>query len=237
MSNNVANIATSSTNKIGELIVLQLIYTFLREGSNSNRVSLVKITNEIQNNELIKRILNQKEKKLDIIDVLKMIKVIFPGDKEKTEIKDGLITFYNLNDKDIVNKINNKYKEYKEEMIKEIEDYDNKIIKLRGTSKVEDKREKLLRLYRDTVVNKLQGKNKILDEMYAVNQENKEIQEKINRIKGSTPKSVHELQLNIQICITECIMKNPIGSRGWEIGSQVQKEFDETVEFMRRALE
>lgn len=104
------------------------------------------------------------------------------------------------------------------------------------------KREKLLQLYRDTVLNKLQSKTKILDRLYQ--NLNPEECDKIvyhllelEKIKTTTPASVHNLQLILQKSVSDGIMGSRTGSLTWQIARQVQTELDDTVQFMRRALE
>lgn len=104
------------------------------------------------------------------------------------------------------------------------------------------KREKLLQLYRDTVLNKLQSKTKILDRLY-MNLNPQESEKIVNhlleleKIKTTTPASVHNLQLILQKSASDGIMSSRTGSLTWQIARQVQAELDDTVQFMRRALE
>ncbi|CCD24447.1 Eaf5p NDAI_0D01330 [Naumovozyma dairenensis CBS 421] len=108
---------------------------------------------------------------------------------------------------------------------------------------IDPKREKLLNLYRDTVLNRLQSKNKLLDELYINLMREKNYTKIINKIieiemiKNETPKSVHFLQLILQRSISDGIMSSSTGTKTWEIARQVQFDFDDTVQFMRRALE
>ena len=115
---------------------------------------------------------------------------------------------------------------------------------------VDPKREKLLQLYRDTVLNKLQSKNKILDKLYNCLDNGDEqdhsgdtsklaVRELLNleKIKATTPVSVNHLQLILQKSATDGIMGSPTGSNTWNIAKQMQTELDDTVQFMRRALE
>lgn len=104
------------------------------------------------------------------------------------------------------------------------------------------KREKLLQLYRDTVLNKLQSKTKILDKLYKnldPQQSNKIVYNllELERIKCTTPASVHHLQLILQKSVCDGIMSSRTGSLTWQTARQVQTELEDTVQFMRRALE
>lgn len=104
------------------------------------------------------------------------------------------------------------------------------------------KREKLLQLYRDTVLNKLQSKTKILDKLYQnldPQLSNKIVYNllELEKIKSTTPASVHHLQLILQKSVCDGIMSSRTGSLTWQLARQVQTELEDTVQFMRRALE
>ncbi|GMM56854.1 Eaf5 protein [Maudiozyma humilis] len=109
------------------------------------------------------------------------------------------------------------------------------------------KREKLLQLYRDTVLNKLQAKTKVLDKLYAqlergpgeTSTDRRIVRELLNleKIKTTTPISVNNLQLILQKSASDGIMAAATGSPTWRIAKQLQSELDDTVQFMRRALE
>ncbi|KAK5961981.1 Eaf5p PWA37_000009 [Arxiozyma heterogenica] len=104
------------------------------------------------------------------------------------------------------------------------------------------KREKLLQLYRDTVLNKLQSKTKILDKLYQnldPQLSNKIVYNllELEKIKSTTPASVHHLQLILQKSVCDGMMSSRTGSLTWQMARQVQTELEDTVQFMRRALE
>ena len=107
----------------------------------------------------------------------------------------------------------------------------------------DSKREKLLQLYRDTVLNKLQSKNKILDRLFANlgkrNTSRHIVNEllQLEKIKTTTPLSVHNLHFILQKSVTDGVMSSVTGSRTWAVARQAQIELDDTVQFMRRALE
>ena len=107
----------------------------------------------------------------------------------------------------------------------------------------DSKREKLLQLYRDTVLNKLQSKNKILDRLFANlgkrNTSRHIVNEllQLEKIKTTTPLSVHNLHFILQKSVTDGVMSSVTGSRTWAVARQAQVELDDTVQFMRRALE
>lgn len=211
-------------NEIADLIVLQIIYTFLLQ-SGDNKVSLVKLTNEVQNNILIKRLL-KNTKLVDINDILKVIKRIFP-EKNSTNVKGGFIKFNDnkIQIRDFYDKINEKSETFKRVEIQQIKEIETKI--------GDPRRDKLLKLYRDTVLNRLKSKQDgNIIEMY-----NTDKNKNFKDLETIIPSSVHELQLILQKSVSDCIMVNQIGSANYELGVKVQNELEETVQFMRRALE
>ncbi|CCF59700.1 hypothetical protein KAFR_0H02910 [Kazachstania africana CBS 2517] len=254
---------------VAELIVLQLIYNMLlpkltksSDGTvqeddlvmnNTIKLSLVKLTNEIQNNIIVNRI--DEYTKLNINDILKIIKELFP--LQRIIVVDGQLSFQNLKIVEIKKLILDKYETFKTKQIEAITELEDKIlsedttttasqphIQTKATTikkNVDPRREKLLQLYRDTVLNKLQHKNKILDKLYENFNENssKIVNELLNldQIKTTTPVSVHNLQLILQKSISDGIMCNVAYSPQWQIARKSQTELNDTVEFMRRALE
>lgn len=259
--------------EISELIVLQIIYTLLllqhsgNEGSSGNaKVSLVKLTNEIQNNILINQMVNNGESKLDISDILMIVKRIFPN--QRISLVDGQLSFHNLHIKELQNSINERLENFFQEQNEIIKKLEDEIVnpKFSSTSTnttatattasstsasvnhIDPKREKLLQLYRDTVLNKLQAKGnsgykRDLQGLYDILKKEKHIEDivldiiEIQRIKNDTPASVHDLQLMLQKSISDAIMSSYMGSETWKLATQLQLDFDDTVQFMRRALE
>lgn len=242
--------------EISELIVLQIIYTLLVLKNQTHnvavingKVSLVKLTNEIQNNVLVNQMVDHGETKLDINDILMIVKKVFPN--QRISLVDGQLSFHNLQLKELQNGIHERYDKFCQEQQVTIAKLEDEIInprkKPRTQTNVDPKREKLLQLYRDTVLNKLQAKSggtkKDLQWLYEtlVSEGNiekivKEIIE-IDRIKNDTPSSVHELQLVLQRSICDGIMSSMSGTDTWFAARQLQIDFEDTVQFMRRALE
>ncbi|CCK71574.1 Eaf5p KNAG_0H01600 [Huiozyma naganishii CBS 8797] len=258
--------------------------------SSNIKLSLVKLTNEIQNSLLINQLMDiSKEAKLNIKDILTIIKDLFP--LQRTILVDGQLSFHNLKVKDLKSQIVFKYEEFKRRQCATIEALDDRILELRKVASLDTrnaphttpsptnstqqqqqhahsfsspllpgsaassasqrpaqavnkdpKREKLLQLYRDTVLNKLQAKTKILDKLYLslnYTEMDKIVYHliELEKIKKTTPVSVHHLQLILQKSVTDGIMSHPTGDTTWETARQLQLELDDTVQFMRRALE
>ncbi|KAG0658243.1 esa1p-associated factor [Maudiozyma exigua] len=273
--------------------------------SSNIKLSLVKLTNEIQNNVLVNEIMSVSNPsiKLNIHDVLKTVNELFP--LQRIVISDGQLSFHNLKISDLKMLIMDKYSQYRTQQIEYIHKLDNDIVQELSTAakksgvdthenkkqrtssvpvetsahnnnptktqspgttnkgsrtgtpegsitmrNVDPKREKLLQLYRDTVLNKLQSKNKILDKLYNCldngdEQDNSGNTSKLavrelltlEKIKATTPVSVNHLQLILQKSAIDGIMGSPTGSNTWNIAKQMQTELDDTVQFMRRALE
>lgn len=293
---------------VKQLIVLQIIYSLIipkveqesighpnlsiNENSiiSSNiKLSLVKLTNEIQNSLLvneINRVYDENKKtpsnKLNINDILQIIKELFP--LQRTILADGQLSFHNLKIIDIKKLIIEKYELFQKEQLAVISELDDQILNIGGTGiatttattgtptpnttptptttptpplakktqerkpsnqpSMDPKREKLLQLYRDTVLNKLQSKNKILDKLYA-NLDKEPTNSKaiviqlmeIDKIKRTTPVSVHNLQLILTKLVSDSVMCSQTDSITWNTARHFQTELDDTVQFMRRALE
>lgn len=130
-------------------------------------------------------------------------------------------------------KIEGMYVNCRKRLTKEIDDMDTAIRNNR-------KKEKLLNLYRDTVLNRLQNKRTMLDKMCHDMQEDHGVVRHridVHSIKNQTPNSITEFQLALQRSITDCLMNEPTGSDKWKIAQEVQTNLDDTIKFMRRALE
>lgn len=246
--------------QVSELIVLQIIYTLLvlkNQASHNvavinGKVSLVKLTNEIQNNVLVNQMVDHGENKLDINDILMIVKRVFPN--QRISLVDGQLSFHNLQLKELQNGIHERYDKFCLEQQQTIAGLEDEIVNPRKKSSgtaahtnIDPKREKLLQLYRDTVLNKLQAKSggtkKDLQWLYETLLQEKNIDKsvkeiiEIDRIKNDTPSSVHDLQLVLQRSICDGIMSSVSGSDTWLAARQLQLDFEDTVQFMRRALE
>ncbi|QHS72764.1 Eaf5p [Saccharomyces paradoxus] len=276
--------------EVSELVVLQLIHTLIsnkneelvRNGGGINmignnlRISLVKLTNEIQNNLLINELTNLRRqsnmvngnRKLGINDILTIVKSLFP--EYRTTLNDGQLSLHGLEMHDIEKLLVEKYDRFKRTQIGQVRTMEDEILKngiksgasqlqphahssksgsagagttvitttAHGAHSMDPKREKLLKLYRDTVLNKLESKTGNFQKLFK-SPENGIIKKEINYedIKNETPGSVHELQLILQKSITDGVMREVIGTDDWKLARQVQLELDDTVQFMRRALE
>ncbi|CAI4415646.1 Eaf5p [Saccharomyces cerevisiae] len=276
--------------EVSELVVLQLIHTLIsnkneelvRNGGGINmignnlRISLVKLTNEIQNNLLINELTNLRRqsnvangnRKLGINDILTIVKNLFP--EYRTTLNDGQLSLHGLEMHDIEKLLDEKYDRFKKTQVEQIRMMEDEILKngiktgasqlqphanagksgSAGTSatvttttphmahSMDPKREKLLKLYRDTVLNKLESKTGNFQKLFK-SPDGSIIKNEINYedIKNETPGSVHELQLILQKSITDGVMRKVIGTDDWKLARQVQFELDDTVQFMRRALE
>lgn len=105
------------------------------------------------------------------------------------------------------------------------------------------KREKLLNLYRDTVLNRLrsfkQGAviNEGGDGTGAGDGEVVRQRVDVASIRNETPNSIAEFQLALQRSIADRVMSERTGSAGWRLAQDVQTDLDDTIRFMRRALE
>ncbi|EJS44069.1 eaf5p [Saccharomyces arboricola H-6] len=275
--------------EVSELVVLQLIHTLISNKNeelvknggginmigNNLRISLVKLTNEIQNNLLINELTNLRRQdglvngngKLGINDILTIVKSLFP--EYRTTLNDGQLSLHGLEMHDIEKLLVSKYDRFKRTQTDQIRAMEDEIFKngikttatqpqsqshthpgksgavgigttttSHGAHSIDPKREKLLKLYRDTVLNKLESKTGNFQKLFK-SPNNMIIKNEIDYedIKNETPGSVHELQLILQRSITNGVMRGAIGTDEWKLARQVQLELDDTVQFMRRALE
>ncbi|QLL34497.1 hypothetical protein HG536_0G03590 [Torulaspora globosa] len=247
--------------EISELIVLQIIHTLLvlqspssgSVGVISGKVSLVRLTNEIQNNVLVNQMVERGEDKLDINDILVVVKRVFPN--QRISLVDGQLSFHNLQLTELQNGIRERLHRFCHAQQAAIARLEDDILNPQrrtaaggagGGTNVDPKREKLLQLYRDTVLNKLQAKSggkmdlqtlyETLNASGALDSAVRQVIE-IDRIKNDTPSSVHDLQLVIQKSICDGVMSCETDTDTWLAARQLQAHFDDTVQFMRRALE
>ena len=143
------------------------------------------------------------------------------------------VTDGELGEEAIGDKMESMYSNSRKKLLKEIDDLDNTI----STNR---KKDKLLNLYRDTVLNRLQNKKTVLDKLYhGMKEDSSVIRNRIylERIKNETPNSIAELQLMLQRSIADCIMSEPIGSEKYNIAKEIQINLEDTIRFMKRALE
>lgn len=218
--------------QVSELVVLQTIYLLLQNGESA-KVSLVKLTNEIRNSVLVRQ-LSTGEPPLDINDILSIVKRVLPN--QRISLVDGQLSFPHLQLNELKQEIQSRQQSLQNSQLQVIRQLEEQILHPR---KVDPKREKLLQLYRDTVLNKL-NKSYTLDQLYEHVPQDTNITKcyiPLDDIKNNTPSSVHELQLTLQLAICNAKACARTGSREWLLCTQAQIDLDETVQFMRRALE
>lgn len=218
--------------QVCELVVLQTIYLLLQNGE-SVKVSLVKLTNEIRNSVLVRQ-LSKGEPPLDINDVLSIVKRVLPN--QRISLVDGQLNFPHLQLSELTHEIQSRTQSLQNSQLHVIRQLEEQILHPR---KVDPKREKLLQLYRDTVLNKL-NKSHTLDQLYTCVPQHKSITKchiALDSIRNDTPSSVHELQLTLQLAICNAKASTTTGSPESLLCRQAQADLEETVQFMRRALE
>ncbi|AQZ15491.1 EAF5 (YEL018W) [Zygosaccharomyces parabailii] len=217
--------------EVSELVVLQTIYVLLQNGETA-KVSLVKLTNEIRNSVLVRQ-LSPGETPLDINDILSIVKRVLPN--QRISLVDGQLSFPYLQLHELRNEILSRSDALQQAQVQAIQTLEEQIL---NPKKIDPKREKLLQLYRDTVLNKL-NKAHTLDDLYERVPQNPVAKEQIalESIKNDTPSSVHELQFTLQLAICNALASCPSGSSDWQLAWQAQQELADTVQFMRRALE
>lgn len=218
--------------QVSELVVLQTIYLLLRNGENF-KVSLVKLTNEIRNSVLVRQ-LSTGEPPLDINNSLSIVKRVLPN--QRISLVDGQLNFPHLQLNELKQEIISRQQSLQNSQLQVIRQLEEQIL---HPHKVDPKREKLLQLYRDTVLNKL-NKSHTLDQLYDQVPQDTTLTKShipLDNIKNDTPSSVHDLQLTLQLAICNAMACTKTHSKEWQLCVQAQIELDETVQFMRRALE
>lgn len=244
--------------EISELIVLQIIYTLLvlqnqHATVTSGKVSLVRLTNEIQNNVLVNQMVDRGEDKLDINDILVIVKRVFPN--QRISLVDGQLSFQNVQVAELQQSIQDRLRRFTQSQHASISKLEDEILnpQRRATtttpaqgSHIDPKREKLLQLYRDTVLNKLRAKSSTttdLPSLYRALAASGDLARcvrhviAVDRLTNDTPSSVHDLQLVLQRSICDGLMSCSPGSPACSAARQLQLDLDDTVQFMRRALE
>ena len=176
----------------------------------------------------------------DVMDVMQeniMVECLLDGViMDKADVQKIVIQYVTdgeLGEEAIGDKMESMYSNSRKKLLKEIDDLDNTI----STNR---KKDPLLNLYRDTVLNRLQNKKTVLDKLYhGMKEDSSVIRNRIylERIKNETPNSIAELQLMLQRSIADCIMSEPIGSEKYNIAKEIQINLEDTIRFMKRALE
>lgn len=176
----------------------------------------------------------------DVMDVMQeniMVECLLDGViMDKADVQKIVIQYVTdgeLGEEAIGDKMESMYSNSRKKLLKEIDDLDNTI----STNR---KKDKLLNLYRDTVLNRLQNKKTVLDKLYhGMKEDSSVIRNRIylERIKNETPNSIAKLQLMLQRSIADCIMSEPIGSEKYNIAKEIQINLEDTIRFMKRALE
>ncbi|CEP62248.1 Eaf5p LALA0_S05e01200g [Lachancea lanzarotensis] len=216
-----------------EIIVLQTLYTLLVQ-NKTNRVSLVRLQTEINENALMKRLVPATGKTVvSVHETLELIKKLFP---KKTSLTEGQLTFYNLNLTEMREQLLERYSTLRDEWatrIAETEPAIETLLKDKTTSQ----RTRLLVLCRDTLLNKFEEHSRA--RMYAKSIGGDGVREPLDLegIRKRTPASILELQAWLQMCVANATMWYTSGSEEWKGARESQGELDETIGFVRSVLE
>lgn len=227
---------------IHELIVLQTLYLLLLN-SGGNKVSLVRLQNEINNNILIEKIAERRDTMIvSIHEILEIIKQLFPN---QTSLTEGQLTFYNLQLRELRAKLLEIYGRFSDKTIEEIKELEENITKAQGELDGEDSRgKKLLHLYSETLIKKFREyKYSSLYENAVVEQNAPQYYESILRpvdlkkLKSEGVSNLLELQKGLQLCVANATMYNKSGSEVWSWAKDTQEDLQESVEFVKSTLE
>ncbi|SCU91298.1 LAME_0E11980g1_1 [Lachancea meyersii CBS 8951] len=216
-----------------ELIVLQTLYTLLVQ-NKTNRVSLVRLQTEINDNALLKQLVPSTRKPaVSVHDILELIKRLFP---KKTSLTEGQLTFYNLHLGEMREQLLARYAGIRESLVSQISATEPAIEAL-VKDKTTSQRTRLLELCRDTLLNKFEEHARA--RMYAHSVGEDAVREPVNLalIRGRTPASILELQAWLQMCVANATMYYGSGSKEWRDARESQGQLDETIGFVRSVLE
>ncbi|SCU99155.1 LADA_0H17898g1_1 [Lachancea dasiensis] len=216
-----------------EIIVLQTLYSLLVQ-SKSNRVSLVRLQTEINENPLMTRLVPCTGKPvLSVHDILEIIKRLFP---KKTSLTEGQLTFYNLQLGEMREKLFELFEDIKSRLTRQIGECEPTIEALLKDNTT-SQRTRLLVLCRDTLLNKFEEHEK--SKMYAKSIGQAVIREPLDLrlIRQRTPASILEPQAWLQMCVANATMYHPTGSAEWRNARASQAQLDETIGFVRSVLE
>ncbi|CUS20963.1 LAQU0S02e02388g1_1 [Lachancea quebecensis] len=218
-----------------EIIVLQTLYTLLVQ-NKTNRVSLVRLQTEINENALVHKLVPSTGKQvLSVHDILETIKRLFP---KKTSLTDGQLTFYNLQLGEMRDTLFTLYERLKQELVarvKESEPAIDALIKDKTTSQ----RTRLLVLCRDTLLNKFEEHPRSKMYLGSAGHAAGAVRERLDLelIRQRTPASILELQAWLQMCVANATMYHRSGTVEWRDARASQGELDETIGFVRSVLE
>ncbi|SCV04994.1 LANO_0G16160g1_1 [Lachancea nothofagi CBS 11611] len=216
-----------------EIIVLQTLYSLLVQ-NKTNRVSLVRLQTEINENALMNRLVPCTGKQvLSVHDILEIIKRLFP---KKTSLTEGQLTFYNLQLGEMRDTLFELFERIKNELTSQISESEP-LIDVLIKDKTTSQRTRLLVLCRDTLLNKFEehGRSK----MYLKSVGEGAVKEPLDLelIRKRTPASILELQAWLQMCVANATMFHQSGSQEWRDARASQGELDETIGFVRSVLE
>lgn len=218
-----------------EIIVLQTLYTLLVQ-NKTNRVSLVRLQTEINENALIRRLVPSTGKQvLSVHDILETIKQLFP---KKTSLTDGQLTFYNLQLGEMRESLFELYDKLKVELMGQLSRTEPEIEAL-IKDKTTSQRTRLLELCRDTLLNKFEEHERSRMYLESAGHAAGAVRERLDLelIRRRTPSSILELQAWLQMCVANATMYHPTGSSEWMDARASQRELDETIGFVRSVLE
>ncbi|CAR30604.1 Eaf5p [Lachancea thermotolerans CBS 6340] len=218
-----------------EIIVLQTLYTLLVQ-NRTNRVSLVRLQTEINENALVHKLVPSTGKQvLSVHDILETIKRLFP---KKTSLTDGQLTFYNLQLGEMRDTLFTLYERLKQELVERVKESEpaiDALIKDKTTSQ----RTRLLVLCRDTLLNKFEEHPRSKMYLESPGHAAGAVRERLDLelIRQRTPASILELQAWLQVCVANATMYHRSGTAEWRDARASQGELDETIGFVRSVLE
>lgn len=217
-----------------EFLLLDTLYDELLS-SQSNKVSLIRLQTGYNNHKVHKFI---RLDDIKINEILGMIKEMFPN---QTSLNDGQITFYHLQINEIQNKILDVFDRCQADLVRKVQRTDEELKRWKqGQGKIDEmklRRGKILAMYRDTVIAKLESFDNFKDvfgSFQDINKDNVSLHENdLKKLKSLDLNNLIDLQWHLQSCLTNGIMCLPHDNRVL----LAQDELDMTINFVRDAMD
>lgn len=172
---------------------------------------------------------------LKINDILDVIKLIFP---KQTSLSDGQIIFYNLQIVEIRDMLLDAVKECQNVLTNDVKQLEQQYHSIKNQDDMKMRRERIMGMYRDTILAKLQS-FKYFHDLYGKLEPNAIVHNimDLEKIKATSIENLSHLQFILQKCVTDSIMVTKMGSKRHHEILLSQIELDDTVNFVRHAMD
>ncbi|AET37590.1 Eaf5p Ecym_1357 [Eremothecium cymbalariae DBVPG len=218
---------------INKVLILETLYELLLN-AQTNRVSLVRLQTDVNDHPMTKQFTKQWQT-LKINDILDVIKVLFP---KQTSLSDGQIVFYNLQIVEIRDTLLEVVRECQETLIKDVKMLEQQYHNIKNHDDMKLRRERIMGMYRDTILAKLQS-FQYFHKLYGKLEPSPVVHNlmDLEKIKSTSIENLSHLQLTLQKCVTDSVMIAKVGSKRHQEVMLSQGELDDTVKFVRYAMD